>query len=290
MRDVELLLMIIEVVVRLGAEHTLDDSGKMLLLLIEHTETVYHLARGEKIVLVVLVFDFVRIDAHIRTYRAAVVVVAAYGVYQHLRLRVAGANDAPLYELGIRDLGDKRVPVHLAVVYLLGEIHVQRHFIHTAGDHILVAFVEVLLAGDKVAVPEGYGAALVPVLVCVQKLCNDAFPVIIFRGIGQGSRRRGRRQRRHQAEGGQHRGKSSLQFYSFHDLRSFCFIIDILPAGGAVRPAACLQPSPVANIRIAAHGSGDMEQRGGFNAYNLHTAQNDMSEHARNPGICIADA
>ena len=206
------LLMVIEKALRLRFEHPVDKAGEPLLIFIQRAQAEGHLFGSEEVVLIIFRVDSVGVFAHVLAYGAAVVVVSADLIDEQLRLAVAGADDAALKDIGILHAADLRVPVHFAVIYLLGKIHVQRHLIHAACHHVLPALVEMLLAGDKVAVAEGYRAGLVAVLIFIEEVRDDLVPVPVVLHRGG---KRGRTQHLRQA---QRREKTGNEIFYFHVL------------------------------------------------------------------------
>ena len=199
MRDLVLLLVELEVVLRLGLQHDVDEAGEIVLLRLKQVQAVDHLPRRAEIVLVELRVNCLRVLAHVRRDQLAIMAVCTEVFPQELCHVVVGVYDRPLEELRILHSGDGVVHGHLAVMYLLGVDHVQRHLVHAARDQIRVPVEEVLLTGHGVAVAER--DVLGVYVVLRQELVDDLVPGLVLEAlvvlpVGK----RGGQQRRYHAQ------------------------------------------------------------------------------------------
>ena len=154
MGDVEGLLMVIEVVFRLGLEHGVHDPGEALGVIVQGLETVDDLPAGKVVVLPVHLVHGLRVLAHVGADQFPVCTVAAGFFPQIFRHLVVRIDDGPFHQIGVGDTVYLGIPVHFTIGDLLGIQHVQRYLEHAGGDHIFVAVIVVLFAGDRIIVSE----------------------------------------------------------------------------------------------------------------------------------------
>ena len=202
MGDLIVLLVELEIVLRLGPEHGVDQPGEVLLVFIQGFQTVDHLLAGEVVVHPVHVVHGRRIHAHVGADQLPVGAVAAGGLPQNLRHLVVGVDDAPLQKIGIGDAAELGVPVDFPFGHLLGVQHVQGDLEHTAGDHIFVTPVVMLLAGDGVVVTEGHKIRICAVFGheglhhLFPGLVLEAFVALLRKGGGEQTQQNTERRRK----------------------------------------------------------------------------------------------
>ena len=99
MRDLVLLLVELEVIIRLGLQHDVDEAGEVVLLRLKQVQAVDHLPRRAEVVLIELRVNSRRVLAHVRRDQLAVMAVCTEVLPQDLRHVVVGVYDRPLKEL-----------------------------------------------------------------------------------------------------------------------------------------------------------------------------------------------
>ena len=206
LRNIIVVLARLEIFVRLGLQHLVDQLRETLGLGRKELQRIDHLARREEVVLIKLFLHRVGVLAHIGRQDVPVGLIAAEVVPHALGDVVVGIHDRRVQAVFVAIAADEGVPADLAVMYLFGEDHVDRHLVHAAGDHILVGVVIVLLARDGVApaAGDGFGGGV----VLGEELVDDLLPapagkarVILFAlGHGGGSERQQQREHQQQSQ------------------------------------------------------------------------------------------
>ena len=167
-----------KIVRALRLEHVVNDAGVLIRMEIQLLETENHLlGRKLRAAVEIGVRRGADIHAHIWGNPLAELAVAAHG-FPHARGHlVVGVDNGPLLGALIVDAADRVGPLHLAAGYFFGIVHIQRHLVHTAGDHIHIAPVIVLFTGHGVVIAGR--DAFVEDTVFVHQLPEDLLPASI---------------------------------------------------------------------------------------------------------------
>ena len=212
--NLEARLMQHEEALLLGLLQSLDDAWEALLLIIQQLQAADELTGGIDIVSIIIVRHVVQVNAHIGRGKLTELGVPADDAAAPEKHRpvVIRVDEGCVTHIFVGDVRIVAVPIKLAALDKVGEIHIERELVHTGGGLVFIAVYVVLLPSDEVAVPGGdLVARHIALLEHLIDYLFPGFPGVqrVIAIIGEG----GKTERQAQ---GQHRGRGNCFSENLH--------------------------------------------------------------------------
>ena len=212
--NLEARLMQHEEALLLGLLQSLDDAREALLLIIQQLQAADELTGGIDIVSIIIVRHVVQVNAHIGRGKLTELGVPADDAAAPEKHRpvVIRVDEGCVTHIFVGDVRIVAVPIKLAALDKVGEIHIERELVHTGGGLVFIAVYVVLLPSDEVAVPGGdLVARHIALLEYLIDYLFPGFPGVqrVIAIVGEG----GKTERQAQ---GQHRGRGNCFSENLH--------------------------------------------------------------------------
>ena len=155
--DLEARLTQHEEALLLSLLQSLDDAGEALLLGVQQLQAIDELTGGIDVVVVIIIWHVVQIDAHVGRGKLTELGVPAddAAAPEEHRPVVIRVDKGCIAHVFIGDVWVVAVPIELATLDKVGEIHIERKLIHACSGLVFIAVYVVFLPSDEVAVPGG---------------------------------------------------------------------------------------------------------------------------------------